>query len=227
MVKAVLFDFDDTLGNREDYAYRFFKDIIEENTAIADPLEKEALLQDIMLWDEHGNIKKSHITDMLKEKYNIVLPYDDFKTYWNDHLWEYTVPFAGAYETLKELSKSYKLGIITNGPSYGQHKKLEKSGLLEFFDEEHIIVSGDYGFHKPDVRLFEIAAEKMNVDTSDCVFVGDIFANDILGSLKVGMKAVWIWNGRRNCSLDIPIIHDITELAETIKRVENGEYSFV
>ena len=51
MIRAVLFDFDDTLGNREEYAYAFFKDIIEENTDITDPLEKEAVLQDLMLWD--------------------------------------------------------------------------------------------------------------------------------------------------------------------------------
>ena len=34
MIRAVLFDFDDTLGNREEYAYAFFKDIIEENKGI-------------------------------------------------------------------------------------------------------------------------------------------------------------------------------------------------
>ena len=75
MIRAVLFDFDDTLGNREEYAYAFFKDIIEENTDITDPLEKEAVLQDLMLWDEHGNITKTHITDMLEKKYGIILPY--------------------------------------------------------------------------------------------------------------------------------------------------------
>lgn len=220
MIKAVLFDFDDTLGNREDYAYRFFKDILEENTDITDPLEKEAVLQDIMLWDEHGNVKKTHIAEMLEEKYSIKLPYEDFTKYWNDHLWEYTVPFAGTEKVLKQLSEEYKLGVITNGPSYGQHKKLEKSGLLPYFNEEHIIVSGDYGFHKPDVRLFKTAADKIGVSVSECVFVGDIFANDILGALRSGMKAVWIWNGRRNCNLDIPVIHVIDELPEVIEKMQ-------
>lgn len=219
MIKAVLFDFDDTLGNREVYAYRFFKDIIEENTDITDPLEKEAVLQDLMLWDEHGNINKNHITAMLEKKYGIVLPYDDFKSYWNDHLWEYTVAFEGAEETLRILQNDYLLGVITNGPSYGQRKKLEKSGLAPYFKEEHVIVSGDFHYHKPDARLFEEAAKRLGVKMEECVFVGDIFTNDVYGALKSGMKAVWIWSSKRECSIDIPIIHDIRELPEVLKTV--------
>lgn len=217
MIRAVLFDFDDTLGNREEYAYAFFKDIIEENTDITDLLEKEAVLQDLMLWDEHGNITKTHITDMLEKKYGIILPYEDFKTYWNDHLWEYTVAFEHAEETLQILQKDYKLGIITNGPSYGQRKKLEKSGLAGYFASEHVIVSGDYPYHKPDQRLFETAAQRLGVSVEECVFVGDIFTNDVYGALKSGMKAVWIWNGNRRCSLDIPVIRDISELPQVLK----------
>ena len=225
MIKAVLFDFDDTLGNREDYAYRFYRDILEENTDISDPLEKEVILQDLMLWDEHGNVDKKHITDMLEKKYGIVLPYPDFKTYWNDHLWEYTVPFADAPETLEKIHKKYRLGTITNGPSYGQHQKLKQSGLLEFFDEEAIIVSGDYGFHKPDRRLFETGAEKLGVRAEECVFVGDIFSNDIYGALRAGMKAVWIWNGRRNCGLDIPVIQRLSQLPEVLEEMQEKQNS--
>ncbi|MGM9941239.1 MAG: HAD family hydrolase [Bulleidia sp.] len=222
MIRAVLFDFDDALGNREEYAYRFFRDIIEQNTDIKDPLEKEAVLQDLMLWDEHGNIRKTHITDMLKEKYGITLPYENFRDYWNEHLWEYTVPFDGAKETLEKLKDGFQLGIITNGPSKAQRNKLEKSGLAEFFHPEHVIVSGDYGYHKPDRRLFEEAAARLGVNVDECVFVGDIFTNDVYGALKAGMKAVWIWNGRRRCSLDIPVIHDIRELPDILESIITG-----
>ena len=147
----------------------------------------------------------------------IVLPYEDFKTYWNDHLWEYTVPFEHAEETLQILQKEYRLGIITNGPSEGQRKKLEKSGLAGYFQKEHVIVSGDYPYHKPDHRLFEEAAQRLSVSVDECVFVGDIFTNDVYGAMKAGMKAVWIWNGNRRCSLDIPLIHDIAELPQALK----------
>lgn len=222
MIRAVLFDFDDTLGNREEYAYRFFKDIIEQNSDITDPLEKEAVLQDLMLWDEHGNIRKTHITEMLTEKYGIILPRENFKDYWNGHLWEYTVPFDGAEETLEQLKDRFKLGIITNGPSQAQRNKLEKSGLARFFDENHVIVSGDYGYHKPDTRLFVTAAQRLGVSVNECVFVGDIFTNDVYGALKAGMKAVWIWNGKRPCGLDIPIIHDIKALPEALNCLISG-----
>ena len=44
-MKAVFFDFDDTLGNREIYAYRCYKDILKAHCHIEDPIEFEAVLQ--------------------------------------------------------------------------------------------------------------------------------------------------------------------------------------
>lgn len=216
-VKAVFFDFDDTLGNREEYAYDTFYRILKENTDIKDPVEFEAILQDVMIWDEHGNIFKDHITDMLKKKYDIDLPYDDFTKYWNSEQWKACVPFQETRDTLNALKKKYKLGIITNGDSEGQRNKIKQAGVFDYFEEENIIVSGDYGFHKPDTRLFVEASKKVNEDIHECVYVGDIFANDVLGAYRSGMKPIWIWtHGHRKCSVDITRISKISELLEIL-----------
>lgn len=212
-MKAVFFDFDDTLGNREEYAYDTYYNILKENTNIQDEIEFEAILQDVMIWDEHGNIYKDHITDMLKKKYNIVLPYDNFLEYWNSVQYKSSVPFQDTLHTLDVLSKKYKLGIITNGNSEGQRNKIKQAGLLEYFNEDNIVVSGDYGFHKPDTRLFIEASKKLDVDIHDCVYVGDIFANDVLGAYKSGMKPIWIWShGNRKCSANITRISKISDI---------------
>lgn len=211
--KAIFFDFDDTLGNREQYAYDCYRGILKSNTNIEDDLLFEAIVQDCMLWDEKGNCNKRHIKEMLKLNYDIDLPYEDFNTYWDSQLWKYTVPQPDAAETLTELSKRYQLGIITNGPSEGQRNKLKVSGLESFFQLDTIIVSGDYGYHKPDKRLFLAACDKLKVAPEESVYVGDIFARDVLGSASAGMKPVWIWTqGERKCSIEVLTIHKLKDL---------------
>lgn len=214
-IKAIFFDFDDTLGNRELYANNCYRAIIRDNAQIDDPVLFEAIIQDCMMWDEKGNIDKNHVKINLKEHYGIDLPYEDINAYWNSVLWQYCVPFEDSESTLEYLAGKYKIGLITNGPSEGQRKKLEHAGLARFFDPATIVVSGDYGFHKPDKRLFLIACEKLGVKPEEAVYVGDIFAKDVLGSSHAGMQPVWIWNqGERKCDMDIIIIHKIGELKQ-------------
>lgn len=216
-VKAVFFDFDDTLGNREEYAYDTWYEILKENSHVDDAVEFEAIIQDVMIWDEHGNIYKDHIKEMLEKKYNIVLPYDNLTEYWNSVLWKKSEAFNDTLKTLTVLKDDYKLGIITNGPSDGQRNKIKQAGLLDYFKEENIIVSGDYGFHKPDTRLFMEASKKVNEDIHECVYVGDIFANDVLGAYRSGMKPIWMWShGHRKCSVDITRIKKISDLLEIL-----------
>lgn len=216
-IKAVFFDFDDTLGDRDRYAYDCYRDILKENSQIDDPVLFEAVLQDCMLWDEKGNINHNHCKEMLKKKYDIDLPCEDFNAYWDARLWKYCVPFSDTLETLTYLSQKYALGIITNGPSDGQRNKIQHAGLERFFPEENVTVSGDYDFAKPDVRLFQTAMNKMNVLPEESVYVGDIFANDVLGAYRAGMRPVWIWTcGERKCGVDIPVIHHISDLMKIL-----------
>ena len=53
------------------------------------------------------------------------------------------------------------------------------------------MVSETAGFTKPDSRIFEIALEKLCVEPSDAVMIGDSWEEDILGAYKAGIRAVW------------------------------------
>ena len=214
-IKAIFFDFDDTLGNREYYAYDCYRAILKENTDIEDPVEFEAVVQDCMLWDEKGNINKTHVKDRLAARYGIRLPYDDFNVYWDSVLWKYTQAYEETRDVLTQLKKKYQIGIITNGPSDGQRNKLRQSGLADLFAEDHIIVSGDHPFAKPDPRLFLAACEKLGVQPCEAVHVGDIYARDVLGAYRAGMTPVWIWTqGDRKNHSGVRKIHSLRELLE-------------
>lgn len=212
-IKAVFFDFDGTLGNREKYAYECVREILKEVVDVKDPIEFEAIVQDWMLWDEQGNIKKKHIWEMLENKYGIVLPKEAPDRYWDARLWKYTVLFDDAMDTLNYLKEKYILGIITNGPSDGQRNKVKQSGVDQIIPMENVIVSGDYPFAKPDPRIFLEACHKLGVKPEESVYVGDIYANDVLGSYRAKMNPIWIWTlGNRAQNTDIPMIHSLSEL---------------
>ena len=65
MIKAVLFDFDDTLGNRKLYTYDCYYEIVDKLIGIEDEIEKEAVIQDLLLYDMRGYMRK----DMIGELY--------------------------------------------------------------------------------------------------------------------------------------------------------------
>ena len=216
-IKAVFFDFDDTLGDREYYAYECAKTILKKSTDIKDPIVFESILQDWMLWDEKGNIDKEHVRHMLKQKYDIDLYCSDINTAWDESLWKYCRAFDDAADTLSYLQSKYKLCVITNGPSLGQRKKLEVCGLDRFFAKENIIVSGDYDYGKPDVRIFQQACRSLGVKPEESVYIGDIYANDVQGSSQAGMTPIWMWTaGNRRQSTDILTIHHLSELKEIL-----------
>ena len=128
-IRAIFFDFDDTLGDRESYAYDCYRAILEENTQIGDPVEFEAIVQDCMIWDEKGNCNKRHVAEMLRKNYGIELPYENFHAYWDTRLWQFAHPYTETREVLEELKKRYIIGIITNGPSDGNHFRGDSSGI--------------------------------------------------------------------------------------------------
>jgi HAD superfamily hydrolase (TIGR01549 family)/HAD superfamily hydrolase (TIGR01509 family) len=86
-------------------------------------------------------------------------------------------------ESIKKLG--LKIGLISNVCSRGQvPQNLNEYGIQDYFDP--IVLSSEYGRRKPDPAIFHYAARLANVPTSECVYVGDRIARDILGARKAG-----------------------------------------
>lgn len=100
------------------------------------------------------------------------------------------VLFPDAEPTLKELKKSYRLGLITNGPPDLQREKLQATKLTRYF--EIILISGELGMGKPDGRIFERALQALRVTPNEAVMVGDSLERDIAGAKEAGIFAVWV-----------------------------------
>ena len=59
--------------------------------------------------------------------------------------------------------------------------------LPDVFDA--IVLSGEVGLAKPDVRIFLLTAGKLGVEPADCVFVDDLIGN-VRGAVAAGMVGV-------------------------------------
>lgn len=98
----------------------------------------------------------------------------------------------GAMDVLLHLKGNYQLHIITNGFLEVQHIKLDYSNLKPFFNK--IIISEEYGFNKPDIKIFDLAQQLTNAKNHECVMIGDNYDTDILGALNAKWQAIYLSN---------------------------------
>lgn len=97
--------------------------------------------------------------------------------------------YPGVEETIRQLHGRYRLAAISDGQTAYALPELNAVGLAGFFDP--IIVSGNFGYRKPDPRLFVNALNAMGLEPSEVLFVGNDMYRDVYGAQRVGMKTVF------------------------------------
>jgi len=77
-----------------------------------------------------------------------------------------------------------RTGLVSNSWGRGRY---DRDSFPELFDA--VVISGEVGLHKPQPQIFALAAERVELDPSRCVFVDDLREN-CEGAEAVGMTAV-------------------------------------
>lgn len=130
----------------------------------------------------------------------------------------YWLPFDGVKEVLFELKQnSVGLGVISNWDCTARDV-LSAAGLIEFFD--HLVISCEVDCIKPDPRIFDIALQKTAVSARDCIYIGDNYYDDAIGSRQVGMPALIINRfGKLGVEeiIDCPMIGHLSDLFNLIE----------
>lgn len=85
--------------------------------------------------------------------------------------------------------RGLKLGVVSNADGRIE-ADIARRGLGSHF--ETVVDSHVVGVEKPDPTIFAIALNRMNVPAEEALYVGDVFAIDILGARRAGMQAVLI-----------------------------------
>jgi HAD superfamily hydrolase (TIGR01509 family) len=184
MIKSLLFDMDGILVDTEPIMAR----------VVALALADQGLHVTELEYYDNWTKKGKGIADFIKEK-NISFDFDRYRSTRNKIYLESlktNIPiFDGAKETIAELSKTYKLGLVSSSSRVFVHFILKSTGLEKYFFT--IITAEDVEKEKPAPDCFLLAAERLAVEPEECVVIEDA-EKGILAAKNAGMKAIAIPN---------------------------------
>ena len=145
-----------------------------------------------------------------------------FKLYWSNY--EKGVGlFPDARGILENLRQhKIKTGLISNGDTSNQRWKLNREKLTDYFDP--IIISGEVGVSKPDLRIFEIALEKAGAEKESSWYIGDSPIHDIEPSVKFGMNVIYLNrklpDEKKICHQEKPVYVEVSSLDQAWECLE-------
>ena len=123
-------------------------------------------------------------------------------------------PFDGVKPFLDELSKHYKLGILSNTHKSGLVEVLlEKYALTHYFHS--ITTSVDFGKAKPHHDIYHYALAKMDSTAENTLFIGDTYIHDYLTPKALGLRSILIGHDE-HCPVKEHNIDCITDLNQAI-----------
>lgn len=110
-----------------------------------------------------------------------------------------TTLFPEVPETLRLLRQhGIKIGIVTNAhqPMWIRDIEIQTHGIYDFFPDCRIAAS-DVGYLKPHPLIFQTALKCTGTTPQETVFVGDDLHADVVGAREMGMYTVWRPAARR------------------------------
>jgi putative hydrolase of the HAD superfamily len=96
---------------------------------------------------------------------------------------------SGAPALLAAIRSHARIAIVSNNLLEEQQEKLRTCGLDEFVDA--LVVSEEAGTSKPDPAIFRLALDRLHALSGDAVMVGDSWAADVVGARAAGIRAIW------------------------------------
>lgn len=197
MIKAVIFDLDDTLISEYDYIKSGYKIIAKKIKEDYNIEQSENEIFDLMFQIFNADSKNvfNKLLDELQLEYNEEYIKELIKTY-REHIPEIKF-FDDIIPCLEQLRKQgIKLGIITDGYAITQKNKLKVLNAYELFDK--IIITDELGkeYWKPNPKAFEIIKEYFNIEYNEMMYVGDNPKKDFYIKKFYPVKTVRIYRDK-------------------------------
>lgn len=140
-------------------------------------------VNDLILQSDYGIIPLQQFNDLIAKL--VGLTTREVKSrYWDINVRDETV--IGWVRELKSLGE-YKIGLLSNVGSGWLNDLLPETNSKDLFDA--VILSYDVGIIKPDPRVFELMAERLNVAPHECIMIDDRLSN-IDGAERADMRGI-------------------------------------
>ena len=203
-LRGVIFDFDDTLADSTGVHLRVWPEVVRTLLRHVPELDASAFREryDGLMEGQYERLLRGEI---------------DFTGFRRDRLAAAIAPWAevgdelfrdyqavkarviddlrlhvDAVATIRHLRASgIRVGLLTNGPSELQRRKLAVTGIEVELDA--VGVSEELGAHKPAAAAFQAVLELLGCSAAEAAMVGDSLANDVVGALDHGFaRVVWV-----------------------------------
>lgn len=187
--EAYIFDLDDTLYREHDYVKSGFRAVAHELGQLSNYDTNYIFKAIIDEWKESG---RGRVFDVVCKKLSIDVNVGDLVSVYRNHRPQISL-YEDAEILLNELKKKKKkIGVITDGHSVMQRKKIEMLLLRERVD--HIVITGDLGLSnwKPSKVPYKLMIENLGLSNGKSVYIGDNPNKDFITARKLGMKTIRI-----------------------------------
>ena len=129
----------------------------------------------------------------------------------------------GAAALLPHVRRRARVAIVSNNLLEEQQQKLKHCGLDAHIDA--LIVSEEVGVSKPHPRIFEVALERVGVTAAEAVMIGDSWSADVAGALAAGIRPIWFNRHRQpRPEPDVPVaeLHALEPVEPVLAAVFGG-----
>jgi len=123
----------------------------------------------------------------------------------------------GVEEVLRKLSEKYRLVVATKGDLLDQERKLENSGLLDYF--HHIEIMSD-----KTEEHYRRLLHHLDILPGEFLMVGNSLKSDVLPVVKIGAKAVyapfhttWVYEQNHGGNLSATDYIEIGKIIDILK----------
>ncbi|BDZ31057.1 HAD family hydrolase [Lactiplantibacillus sp. WILCCON 0030] len=218
MIKAIIFDVDDTLYDQKSpfgtaltqtSQLRFtpveLADVFKRFRDFTDRTFHQVTAKELSLEAWQTARLRYALTDLVTETISTDWAIQ-FEMAYQQALSEIKL-FPGLAAVLEKLSHCFQIGIITNGPANIQRAKLHQLQIERYVHPDKIFISDELSLAKPDPSIFTTWAHQAGLRANQAAYVGDNAAFDMTSAKHAGWQTFW-FNHRKNQQAQPAVIPD-------------------
>ncbi|CAM3318184.1 HAD family hydrolase [Zobellia roscoffensis] len=192
-IKVIGFDADDTLWVNETYfreAEEKFSELLE-GYETKNKIDQELFKMEIKNLELYGYGVKGFMLSMVESALELSnnqvsqQTIESILDLGKEMLRQPVELLDGVRKVLRKLSGNYRLIVLTKGDLLDQERKLEKSGLSEFF--HHVEVLSD-----KKEENYQHLLDHLEIDVKEFLMIGNSLKSDVLPLIEIGAQAVHV-----------------------------------